>query len=468
MSAAAAQGVSLLVSLSTSLLVPKVLGVEEFGYWQLFIFYFNYVGAFHLGLNDGIYLIKGGQRRNELDKPELTSQFAFGCLFQSLFSLVVVIAVVAMQQEPERLFVLIACAVLMPIFNAGCFFQYLLQAIDETRTYSKSVMVDRGLLLALLILLVLLGVKQFEIYVYAFAVGKVAQLVYCLIKSNGLLQGPLFPLANAAKVSLSTMSVGIKLMLANLASTLILGMMRFAIDGYWGIEVFGKVSLALSMANFFLTFVTQTTMVLFPTLHHLNEANLRRFFSSVQNMLEVALPCILLLYLPVKLVLCWWLPDYAASFDYLALLLPLCLFDGKMNALYSTVFKVRRKESTLFVLNVATMALSAAVSFFGAAVLHNLNFVILGGTASIIMRSTVSCAILSKDVLGEVRLRWGEILLSVIFVVTTIALPSLASLAIMIACYAAYLYLERDSLTTLLTDIKAVRNKFRSEESSFE
>lgn len=34
----AAQGISFLASVAMSLLVPKVLGVETYGYWQLFIF----------------------------------------------------------------------------------------------------------------------------------------------------------------------------------------------------------------------------------------------------------------------------------------------------------------------------------------------------------------------------------------------------------------------------------------------
>lgn len=52
----AAQGVSFLASVAMSLIVPKVLGVETYGYWQLFVFYASYSGFFMLGLNDGVYL----------------------------------------------------------------------------------------------------------------------------------------------------------------------------------------------------------------------------------------------------------------------------------------------------------------------------------------------------------------------------------------------------------------------------
>ena len=42
----AAQGVSLLASVAMSLIVPKVLGVTTYGYWQLFVFYTSYSGLF--------------------------------------------------------------------------------------------------------------------------------------------------------------------------------------------------------------------------------------------------------------------------------------------------------------------------------------------------------------------------------------------------------------------------------------
>lgn len=70
-----AQGLSTLVGLLTSLIVPKLLGVADFGYWQLFIFYTTYLSLFTLGLNDGVYLIEGGKRRDETNKKQLASQF---------------------------------------------------------------------------------------------------------------------------------------------------------------------------------------------------------------------------------------------------------------------------------------------------------------------------------------------------------------------------------------------------------
>ena len=51
---------SLVISTLVVLIIPKLIGVEEYGYWQLYIFYTSYIGFLHFGWNDGIYLRYGG------------------------------------------------------------------------------------------------------------------------------------------------------------------------------------------------------------------------------------------------------------------------------------------------------------------------------------------------------------------------------------------------------------------------
>lgn len=463
--ATVAQLASLIVSLATSLLVPKVLGVEGFGYWQLFIFYFGYAGAFQLGLNDGVYLIKGGESRDSLDRSGISSQLAFGFSFQSILATFILVAIILMQPPFERAYVLTSCALLMPLYNTACFFQYLFQAIDETRTYSKSIILERLLLLVALSILMGTNVRDFKLYVLAFAVCKLIWLVYFLIKARGIITTKLLPIRETILLSASSMRVGIKLMLANLASTLILGIMRFFVDGNWGIEVFSQVSLALSMANFFLTFVSQVAMVLFPSLRKMSAGQLRRFFGSAQNVLETLLPAILLLYLPVKYALSLWLPDYAASFNYLGLLLPLCLFDGKMNALYSTVFKVKRLESLLLALNASTVLFSATLAAIGVMLFNSLEFVLIGGAASVTLRATASCSILSKAVLGKSRIRYGEILLSSVFVFGVMVLPDLPAVGLYLIAYLVYLFANIKSSKKMLDDFRELRKRVEDYES---
>ena len=81
------QGISTLSSIVLSLVLPKLLGVREYGYWQLLIFYMSYAGFMHFGLNDGLYLEKGGQTRRKIDKKSVNSQFMVSLLFQGIIAI---------------------------------------------------------------------------------------------------------------------------------------------------------------------------------------------------------------------------------------------------------------------------------------------------------------------------------------------------------------------------------------------
>lgn len=67
----ATNGCSFLISALSTLVIPRFIGITEYGYWQLYMFYVSYVGIFHLGWNDGIYLRYGGKQYDSLDKETL-------------------------------------------------------------------------------------------------------------------------------------------------------------------------------------------------------------------------------------------------------------------------------------------------------------------------------------------------------------------------------------------------------------
>src|SRR5580692_7800628 len=54
--------------------VPRITGIEDFGYWRIFLLYGGYVGFFHLGLGEGALLSWAGKslgRFHEEVRPSL-------------------------------------------------------------------------------------------------------------------------------------------------------------------------------------------------------------------------------------------------------------------------------------------------------------------------------------------------------------------------------------------------------------
>lgn len=463
-----AQGVAMCVSVVTTLLVPKVLGVEQFGYWQLFVFYSTYVGFCHLGLNDGVYLVNGGRTRREIDGGSISSQFVVGIAFQFMLTVGVFALLASGSLGPERTFVLECVALYMVVKNAASYLGYMFQAMNETVLYSGSCILERLSFFVPMVVLLVLRVDSFSLYVVAYLVAGIMQLSFCLWFARDILAVGLRPPCEAIHESFNSVRIGIRLMLANIASQLILGVARFLIDAVWGIETFGQLSLSLSMVNFFLAFVTQASMVLFPALRQSGEEEQIRFYRMARDGMALLFPAVYLLYWPIRWIIGLWLPQYADSLAFFAYLLPICVFDSKMNISCTTLFKVRREESTLFVVNVATTAVSALGTLFGAYIIKSIYAVIAAVTVAIVGRSSVSDFILTRRLCVPTgsRLLVGELAVTVVFVAASSLLPATEAIAAFSLTYAAYLAANHEMVRKLALQVIAAPGlKKRSEDS---
>lgn len=447
-----AQGVAMLLSVVQTLLVPKLLGVEQYGYWQLFLFYGSYVGFGHLGLNEGVYLLKGGQGRAEVDKRSVASQFLVGAVFQMALAAVIVCVACLGGFGEDRAFVVASTGVFMVVSNLSYFLMYLLQAIDETRRSSYSVIVARIAFLVPLVVLLFSRCASFKPYVAAYIAASLVQLLFCGWFCRDFLRIGFEPVGEAVRQTVESVRVGCKLLVANVASLLVLGVARFACDAAWGIEAFGEFSFAVSMANFFLAFVSQASMVLFPALRKAGAGEVRSFFRNSRDVMSVAFPAVYALYFPMVWLLSLWLPHYATSFIYFVYLVPICVFDSKMNICCTTLFKVLREEGILLKVNLATCAVSAVLALVGVFCFNSIPAVVAGAVAAIVGRSVWSEAYLARrfGVASAPAVTVGELLLTGVFVSSALTLPSLVALAVFLSAYAVFLVVFRGQVRELL------------------
>lgn len=445
----------MILSVMQSLIVPKLLGVEQYGYWQLFIFYSSYIGFFHFGLNDGVYLLKGGEKRGEIDKRSVNSQFVVSVAYELLLTVCIVIMAFRGPFESDRAFVVGCAGVFLVIQNAAWFLMYLLQAMNETKLSSYSTIVNRLSFLIPLLALLFVHSGSFRPFVLAYVASAALQFAYCAWHCRDILSSGFEGWPLALQEAAGSIRVGSKLMLANIASQLVLGVLRAAIDARWGIETFGRLSLSISMVNFFLAFVSQAAMVLFPALRQSGEGEVRSFYVVARDALGLAFPAVYLLYFPMVWLMGMWLPAYAESLRYLAWLIPICVFDSKMNITCTTLFKVRREEARLLRINMATTACCAAMVTVSVFLLGSVECAVASSTLSIMGRSVVSECIVSRELgvaTDDVSL-W-EVGLTLAFVVLALLAPELMAVAGYAAMYVVFLTLHRVQLMSVLRAVR--------------
>lgn len=443
-----AQGISLLVSVFMSFIIPKILGVTQYSYWQLFIFYSGYVGFFHFGFNDGLYLRLGGKKFEELDYDNIGTQFKLFFFIQCFISLTVIaMANLFSISNPERRFIWITTALYLLLNNLTLCLGFLFQAINQTKIFSVSTILDRVFVLVSIVALLWQGQDSFKPFIIGYMVSKFISLVYCVWMARKIVFARFTHIHTALTEMWLNVSVGIKLTIANIMSMLILGIGRGIVDDIWGIESFGKISFSLSLTNFFLLFIQQVSMVLFPALRRTGEAQQKKIYNKLRVYLGLFLPAVFIAYFPLKLFVGWWLPQYSESLKYLALLLPLCTFDGKMQMLCNTYLKVLRQEKKLLQFNTYAFVISLGLCAFSGYVLHNLTAIVISMVLAIMFRSIVSELFLAREMgIKVLRLMAQEISVALAFLASIWMFNEAVAFAITILVYGIYLFFNRKSI----------------------
>lgn len=452
-----AQGITLAISLIKALWIPKILGVEQFSYWQLFLFYSSYVGFFQFGLNDGIYLRYGGKRFSDLNKAVFRSQFWILVVSQFLLTIMIIVFSEMFVKDDNRIIILIATSACMIITGVSAFFWFTFQSTNRIKEYTLSLVIEKIIFVIIVLFFLILKITNFKYFIIADLVSRTCGLIFLIVIGKELIIGKWCSYRIAFSEVISNISIGTKLMLANIASLLILGVGRFIIDYVWGVTAFGEFSLALSVVSMILLFINAVSIVLFPALRRVPADKLSEMYVSIRTVLMLILLGVLIAYTPMQYILNIWLPEYARSLKYLAILFPILVFDGKMQMLIATYLKVLRKEGILLKINIIAVIFSVVVCSFAAIIMKSMNIVIVSMVIVVIVRCVIAELYLSLKLrLSVMKVLTGEIILVIVFMASSWYLEGIFSLVVYFIAYLIFVYFSRQELSRTLRLLKRI------------
>ena len=290
--------ISLLVSSIVILVVPKLIGVKEYGYWQLYLFYASYVGFLHFGWNDGIYLRYGGDEYKNLNKRLFSSQFYMLTISQVIIAIVISIATFMFVTDSDREYIFLMVALCLVITNVRWMLIFTLQATNRIKEYAQITIIGRVLYILIIVGCLIIGIRDYKLMILADIIGRFISLSYAAYCCRDIVFNRAFKFYLSFKETLENISAGSKLMFSTIASMLIIGVVRFGIERSWDVSTFGKVSLTLSASNLLMLFINAVGVIVFPILRRTNENNLSNIYTTLRDLLMIILLGILIIYYP--------------------------------------------------------------------------------------------------------------------------------------------------------------------------
>jgi len=405
------------ITVILNLFVPKYLGIKEYSNWQLYVFYTGYVGFFHFGWLDGIYLKIGGEQYDDLDKKTLGTQFWYLFFFQLSLSVILIIYTKILSIGGNREIILFSTAITLLITNCKTYILYIFQSTNRIKEYAQLSINDRYIYILGVFIYLFSGGRNFAILIILDILSKLVITLWGMVRISDIIFIKFANFKYTLKEILSNIKVGINLMLGNIASMLVTGITRMFVEQHWSIEVFGKLSFTLSLSNMFMTFINAIGVVMFPMLRRTNKDNLKILYINLRNIFVPTTYAILLFYVPMRYVLNIWLPSYNQSMIFMGILFPMVIFEGRMALLISTYLKTLRQEKVILVVNIATLILSVITSYFSVFILNNIYITVMGIIICIAFRCILAEIFLCRKIGVELKCDiFLEIFLTISFI----------------------------------------------------
>ena len=457
---------SMAVSSIVILIIPTIIGITDYGYWQLYIFYCSYTSYFSFGLTDGVYLRNGGKKFSELNFDQIRPQYWLLLIINIILTTVITIFFIFTNTDCNKILIgFFACLSAIIIIPRSLLTMTML-SVNRIKENAMVLVADRGVYLLLVILFFIFKINDFYFLILSDLLAQLLSSILAVFLCKDLVIGKFnFNIDSVLSEAKINATIGIKIVIAGLASMLIVGIIRLGIESQWGVETSAKVSLTISVCNLFLIFIKAISVVIFPVLCNCNLNILKKIYSISSDSLGIILLGSFILYYPGKIILSFWLPQYAESLAYMAMLFPISLYESKTQLLLNTYFKALRKENLLLMINVMSVLLSLIVTILTINILNSVDLAIFAIVFLLAFRCYLSEFMLLKIVKinGNKDIIY-ELIMSVLFILLNWYIGGISGVIIYIFIYFVYLFLKRDKLKFLIDNIKGTI--FGSKEAS--
>ncbi|MEG0271730.1 MAG: hypothetical protein RR639_00415 [Hydrogenoanaerobacterium sp.] len=351
------QIVILIVGVLKTLIVPSVLTVETYAYWQMYLFYISYIGFFYLGFNDGILLKYGKYNYKELPFEKLRSSMMFYIAMLSLFSAGVFIFSINIQ-DSQKSFVMLIVSMSIVMMGLNGVMIYVFLITNQIKRHSLFSAVDSVSILVGALALVFLRKDQYQFLVYFVFTTKLISVTAMCILCKDLLVGKQASLRVGFVEFIDNIKVGSMLMIAQIMSMLITGIGRMFIEYTQDVSQYAYYSFGMTIINVIMVAVVAVSTVMYPTLGRIDTKLLPIYFKKICAYITDFNVLALLAYFPAYILIGLIFPKYASMLPYLSVFFAMLTWQAKTNIITNSYFRVLRMEKQMLRIN------SSGVLFF--------------------------------------------------------------------------------------------------------
>lgn len=358
-----------------SFLLPKILGVTDYGYYKIFNLYTTYVVFFDLGITNGVYLVFGGNKLEELPTRRMRLYFRVLFVIQCVaFGIMQIITIVFLKNEYRFIFSMLGFYLLAN--NITNYFEKVSVMSGEftalvKRDALKSIMSVVIVMILFLAIKINVPVKYFKLYIILFVVMYfLLALQYVGIYKN-LVFGQTSKFINEKSDMIYIIKIGMTLLFADMIASLIFTLDRQFVSLLCDIDTYSNYSFAYSMLKIVTLAITAISSVIYPTLKRMGVNEMKKSYGfSISIVGMIAFVC-LLGYYPLCLIVEHFLPNYMTSLPIFRMLFPSITINSIISMIVLNHYKALQKQNLYFVISVIVFGLAVVFNVIVSVLFEN-------------------------------------------------------------------------------------------------
>lgn len=394
---------SLLSGVIVSLGLPKILSMEAYSDYKLFMLYLSYIGLFHFGLIDGTVIKFAGKKESEasLTKYRFVTRL-LACMEIAAAGLI--LAVVFGIFDREYRFLGSMAALDIVVHNMLTYYRSVLQISMRYNAYTATGVYGNIYRLASVLILLYLskfGMAVCNVYILIYMVGELSQLFICILLCKNITFGKRDCFRDVKGDIKDLFSQGISLLMAGIAATLLLNMDRQFVAAFFSKTDYAVYSFSYSLINMILTLISAMSVVLYPTMKEKKKEWLGIYYDKFTYFLTFfVFGCFI--FLPVLLFFIqWFLPDYIQAWDIFRIITPIVVYLALMQIVIINFYKVIENTKTYLMISAAAVALSFCFNLIAYTVFKSMEAIAAATVLSSYLWFFVSDRVIRKKIVSN-------------------------------------------------------------------
>jgi len=457
--------VSLAAGVLAAFVLPKIMGIDDYGYYKIFTLYASYVGLAAIGITDGIYLKFAGTNYENIDRNLLRFFTKFYILFEFIVSLIFGI-VCFFSFKGELRFIFLFLSFYLFANNLLGYYKIISQITYRFNELSiKNIVQSIFLILSVLVLWLTYRfcsfIPNYMIYI-AIYVSIIALItLWYIFTYREITFGKVYAISNRKSLILELIKLGIPLLVANLCSSFILSIDRQFVSIYFDIETYAIYSFAYNMLALITTATSAISTVIYPIIKRNQSDNISEHYSKLVEVILIFVFMCTLIYYPLSIFIKWYLPKYIDSLEILMVIFPGLAINSAITIAIMNYYKHIGKVFNYFIRSAIILLLSIGANFIA--------YYSFGTTISISIASVIVMLfwylIVDSYFIKNYKVKWIKNLLYLIVMSVVFYLISIIGNKLVGFCIYFLLFI----LTTFAfyyKDIKFIIKNFKKKEEN--